>query len=196
MGSHPPISPDTNSPPSTAQDSQAENFNQIFEMIYRDLRRLAMAFRNGSRVTMSATEIVNDAYLKLLASSVSSLTDPLHIKRIAARALRQILIDAIRRKGAESHGGLLQFVSLKYGNDAVAPPDARVLNLHAALEKLSRTNPRMAEIIEFRYFGGFTNEEIRLALGVSLSTVQREIRDANLWLAVFFEKVNGKRAAK
>ncbi len=127
---------------------------------------------------------------------MSSLTDPLHIKRIAARALRQILIDAIRRKGAESHGGLLQFVSLKYGNDAAAPPDARVLDLHAALEKLSRTNPRMAEIIEFRYFGGFTNEEIRLALGVSLSTVQREIRDAKLWLAVFFEKVNGKRAGK
>ena len=170
--------------PVETQGHDEEQFNQIYAALYSELRRLAMHFRQGCGVTISATELVNDAYLKLFSSPARSITDRLHIKRIAAKAMRQILVDAARRRRAAVHGGLLQFVSLTHSEAAAPAPNPNLLDLHLSLRALAEAKPRMAEIVELRYFGGFSVEEIRKAVGLSDATVEREIRAAVAWLSV------------
>jgi RNA polymerase sigma-70 factor, ECF subfamily len=154
-------------------------------MAYEELRRLAAAVRSGDpSETLNPTALVNEAYLKLAASLRSTPTSVLHFKRIAARAMRQVLVEGARRRHALKRGGDQVVVPLDeaLGHGAGSVDD--VLALDSALNDLARTKPRQAQMIEYRFFGGFDLAETAALLGVSEATVVRDWRTARAWLAV------------
>lgn len=169
----------------TARAHDQKEFDEVFTAVYKELKRLAAFFRSGERnATMSTTDIVDETYLKLFASSSSAVgdTDRLHFKRVAARAMRQILTDAARRRGADKRGGFIDFVTLTHHEAAGPTPNPQLLDLHRSLDELAQSKPRYAEIVEMRYFGGFSIEEIKNYFGVSDATIERDIRAALAWL--------------
>ncbi len=164
---------------------QTEEYDQVFAGVYGELKRLAAYLRRGQRdATMSTTDVVDEAYLKLFRSSAVGSGDRLHFKRIAARAMRQILIDAARKKGADKRGGMLEFVTMGHADGAGSQPatSPQLLDLHRALDQLIEVSPRLAEIVEMRYFGGFSIDEIKGYFRLSDATIERDIRAGLAWL--------------
>jgi RNA polymerase sigma factor (TIGR02999 family) len=159
--------------------------DHLFSVTYEELRRLASTVKRGDpSATITPTALVNEAWLKLAGSPELASTSPLHFKRIAARAMRQVLVEAARRRSAEKRGGGdVAFVTF---DDALAQPVTAshdLLALDAALEELARLNPRQAQMVESRFFGGLEVSETATLLGVSEATVLRDWRAARAWLA-------------
>lgn len=158
--------------------------DELFSAAYEELRRLAATVRRGDPSgTLSPTALVNEAYLKLAGSLPGAPVSRLHFKRIAARAMRQVLVEAARRRNARKRGGGVALVTL---DDAVAAPAEwceDLVALDAALEELMRLHPRQALMVEYRFFGGLDLAETADALQVSESTVDRDWRAARAWLA-------------
>jgi RNA polymerase sigma factor (TIGR02999 family) len=157
--------------------------DELFSMAYEDLRRIAGSVKHrGPAVGVSTSTLINEAWIKLVNRSTLELESKLHFVCVAAKAMRQIVVDTARRRGASKRAAL--FVTF---DDALGVAVARnrdVLALDAALEELARLSPRQASVIELRFFGGLDVPEIAEILGVSESTVQREWRAARAWLAV------------
>lgn len=151
---------------------------------YEELRRLAARIRGAddSR-TLDPTALVNEAYLKLAGGRPLAAQSPLHFKRIAARAMRQVLIEAARRRMALKRGGNEAFVTLDDGVATVEARSSELLALDEALTELERVSPRQARMIEYRYFAGLDVAETAMLLEVSEATVQRDWRAARAWLA-------------
>jgi RNA polymerase sigma factor (TIGR02999 family) len=158
--------------------------DQLFSLTYEELRRLASSVKRGDpSITLSPTALVNEAWLKLAKSPGVGATSRLHFKRIAARAMRQVLIEAARRRNAHKRGdGEAIFVSFDDSLDGPATSGKELLALDTALTELSRLEPRQAAIVENRFFGGFEMTEISSLLGVSEATVLRDWRAAKAWL--------------
>ena len=155
-----------------------------FALVYQDLRRLASHIRRGrSGETLVTTALVNESYLKLAASSTFAAKDREHFLAIAARAMRQILVDAARRRTAQKRGGGVM-VTLHEGMAAGALDQDQLLALDEALQRLEAIDERRARIAEHRLFAGLTPDEIAAVLEVSRSTVERDWRAARAWLAV------------
>lgn len=154
-------------------------------MAYEELRRLASMVRRDDRnATMSPTTLVNEAFLKLAGGRRFKAQSPLHFKRIAARAMRQVLVEAARRRHADKRGGgAVVFVTFdeSLGSEVTTAGDLLVLD--AALEALTRLHPRQADMVVLRFFGGFDIVEIAQLLEVSEATVLRDWRAAKAWLA-------------
>jgi RNA polymerase sigma-70 factor, ECF subfamily len=155
-----------------------------FSAAYDELRRLARAIRRGDPgATIDPTALVNEAWLKLSAAPGFASTSPLHFRRIAGRAMRQVLVEAARRRHARKRGGPeAMMVTLDDGRDAAFAPSADVLVLNAALEELAEHQPRQAAMIEARFFAGLSVAETAQSLGVSEVTVARDWRVARAWL--------------
>ena len=165
-----------------------DELNLLFSATYEELRRLARTLRRQApNATLSPTTLVNEAWLKLAGSAGMSWESPLHFKWIAARAMRQLLIGAARRRGASKrqHGAAL-LVTFTDDLPAAAPegcgPDD-LLRLDDALEALARLSPRQAAIVESRFFGGLEVAETAQLLNVSEATVARDWRVAKAWLS-------------
>jgi RNA polymerase sigma factor (TIGR02999 family) len=127
---------------------------------------------------------VNEAWLKLAATPAVARTSKLHFKRIAARAMRQVLVEAARRRHALKRGGPgMVFVTFDESVQAGADWAHDLLGLDAALESLSLLHPRQGQMVEARFFGGLGTEEIAELLEVSEATVLRDWRAARAWLA-------------
>lgn len=156
----------------------------LFSATYEELRRLASQVRRGDpSATLNPTALVNEAWLKLAASPALAPTSRLHFKRIAARAMRQVLVEAARRRHARKRGGP-NVVFVTFDDSVSAGSTAsEVLELNEALEMLGRLNPRQALMVESRFFGGFDVAETAEMLGVSEATVLRDWRVAKAWLA-------------
>jgi RNA polymerase sigma factor (TIGR02999 family) len=157
----------------------------LFSVTYEELRRLAFTLkRTDGSITLNPTALVNEAWLKLAASPPFATTSPLHFKRIAARAMRQVLVEAARRRHAGKRGGDegTSFVSFHEPLDAVSC-EGELLGLDTALNELARVEPRQAEMVEGRFFGGLEIPEIAGLLGVSEATILRDWRAARAWLA-------------
>ena len=168
----------------TAQNRQA--LDQLFSLTYEELRRLAYTVkRRDPSTTLNPTELVNEAWLKLAKSPAIAAQSPLHFKRIAARAMRQLLIEAARRRNAHKRGGKGEalFVTFEDCFDGAAAGKDELLALDSALTELAGCEPRQAAVIESRFFGGLEMDEIAYVLGVSEATVQRDWRVAKAWLA-------------
>jgi RNA polymerase sigma-70 factor, ECF subfamily len=164
--------------------------DRLFSLTYEELRRLAATVRsNEPGETLNPTALVNEAYLKLADSLQQLPASPLHFKRIAARAMRQVLVEAARRRQALKRGGGDVFVTLDEELDGGERGGEEVLALDAALEELARLNHRQAQIIELRFFGGFGLAEAAELLGVSESTLLRDWRAARAWLALELRRV-------
>jgi RNA polymerase sigma factor (TIGR02999 family) len=163
-------------------DRQA--LDDIFSLAYEELRRLAASVRRDEPgVTLSPTDLVNEAWLKLAGSPHLADTSPLHFRRIAARAMRQVLVEAARRRKATKRGGGLFPVTFDDALDVPAGGADDILGLDEALEQLARISPRQAMMVEARFFGGLGIPEIAELLEISEATVLRDWRAARAWLA-------------
>lgn len=161
-----------------------KSLDELFSLIYEELRRLARGvLRSEYAAEFSPTTLVHEAWLKLEGTPALATTSSLHFRRIAARAMRQILVDAARRRNAKINGGGLLRVDFDVClNVGGAMKERELLALDAALEELRRQRPRQAQVVEARYFGGFTCAECAELLGISEETVQRDWRVARAWL--------------
>jgi len=160
-------------------------FDQLFCASYEELRRLASTVKRGDpSVTLSPTALVNEAWLKMSKSPAIAAESPLHFKRIAARAMRQLLIEAARRRRSNKRGGNGEaiFVTFDESLGGVTACEDDLLALDSALDELARFEPRQAAIVESRFFGGLEMAEISHLLGISEATVLRDWRAAKAWL--------------
>jgi RNA polymerase sigma factor (TIGR02999 family) len=171
--------------PAEVSAEERRALDAVFSAAYEELRRLAASVRRGDpSATLSPTALVNEAWLKLSAAPAVALTSRLHFKRIAARAMRQVLVEAARRRHARKRGGREAiFVTFddSIGNRSTWADD--LMGLDDALEALARLNPRQAVMVESRFFGGLDVAETAELLGVSEATVLRDWRAAKAWLA-------------
>jgi RNA polymerase sigma factor (TIGR02999 family) len=156
--------------------------DEHFVATYDELRRLAARVRgNDPSPTLNPTALVNEAYLKLAGSPLVP-ESRLHFRRLAARAMRQVLVEAARRRNSLKRGGDVAIVT--FDEEAVLR-DARaadVIELDLALERLAQMNTRQALLVEYRFFGGAEVAEAAAMLGISESTALRDWRIARAWL--------------
>jgi len=166
-----------------ARGGDADAFADAFEAAYDQLRRLARrqlrALRPGD--TIGPTALVNEAFLKLAGHGVAC-EDRTHFFALAARAMRQVLVDYARERGAQKRGGDWHRTTL----DAAALPEeaiaAEMLGIDRALTALEQVDERLARIVEWRFFGGMTEEEIAQAQHVTTRTVRRDWQKARAFL--------------
>jgi RNA polymerase sigma factor (TIGR02999 family) len=157
----------------------------LFSATYEELRRLASSVRRGDpSATLNPTALVNEAWMKMAKSPEIEATSRLHFKRIAARAMRQILIEAARRRNAGKRGGG-QDVTVSFDEALGKGPSCGedLLRLDRALDELAVMNPRQAALVESRFFGGLDIPETATLLNVSEATILRDWRAAKAWLA-------------
>lgn len=171
--------------PRDAAGGERRALDELFSATYEELRRLAASVRRGDpSATLNPTALVNEAWIKLAGTPAVALTSPLHFRRIAARAMRQVLVEAARRRHAQKRGGKqAAFVTFdeSLGDGAMWADD--VIGLDAALESLAKLEPRQASMVECRFFGGLGVDETARLLDVSEATVLRDWRAARAWLA-------------
>lgn len=167
-----------------ARDGDDEAVDRLFTLAYGELRHLArLVRRRGAGETLDTTALVHEAYLKLTPGRAMDIKDRAHFTYIVARAMRQVLVDAARRKGAAKRRGGEVAVTLEEGLAAAPMRSAQLVALEEALSELERVDPRRAKIVECRFFGGLTVEETAEVLDVSAPTVKRDWRVARAWLA-------------
>lgn len=161
-----------------------EALNEIFSVAYEELRRLAASVRRSDpQATLNPTALVNEAWMKLAGSPSLSWASPLHFKRIAARAMRQLLVESARRRHTQKRSApLVTFDEAALIPSCTITSEDEFLRLDSALEDLSKLSARQATIVESRFFGGLGVEETALSLGLSEATVAREWRAARAWL--------------
>jgi len=163
---------------------QGETLDEMFSVAYEELRRLAASVRRDDPgMTLSPTALVNEAWLKLASSPGVQPASRLHFKRIAARAMRQVLIEAARRRKADKRGGGALAITFDDGLQQSTTCDDELLALDEALGQLARLEPRQAEMVESRFFGGLDVSETAQLLQVSEATILRDWRAARAWLA-------------
>ena len=171
----------------TSSEIDRAGLDALFTLAYDELRRLASSVSQGEgSFTLSPTALVNEAWLKLAESPSFATTSRVHFKRIAARAMRQVLVEAARRHSAEKRGADVAFVTFDEALAAATPASSRAdefLALDAALEELRLANPRQALMVESRFFGGLDITETAELLEVSEATIVRDWRAAKAWLA-------------
>jgi RNA polymerase sigma factor (TIGR02999 family) len=164
--------------------AERQAIDELFSAAYEELRRLAAAVRRDDRsVTITPTTLVNEAWLKLAASPRFTFVSRLHFKRIVGRAMRQVLVEAARRRNAAKRGAGSMFVTLDESSTDVVASGQQFLALDSALSDLERLHPRQAHMVECRFFGGLDLAETANVLGVSEATIQRDWRAARAWLA-------------
>jgi RNA polymerase sigma factor (TIGR02999 family) len=170
----------------SAADGSLERrvLDSLFSAAYEELRRLASSVKRGDGgATLSPTALVNEAWVKLAKSPRFSTTSPLHFKRIAARAMRQVLVEAARRRTADKRGGAAITITFDDLANFPAQSEEDLLALDVALQDLARIQPRQAKMVESRFFGGLDTGELATLLDVSEATVLRDWRAARAWLA-------------
>lgn len=174
-----PVAPESGTP------EQRRALDELFSLTYEELRRLASSVRRGDpSATLTPTVLVNEAWLKLANSPQLGAASQLHFKRIAARAMRQLLIEAARRRHAGKRGGEDDVTIITY-DESMLPVTTcgnELLALDVALEELARIEPRQAMMVESRFFGGLDVTETAALLGVSEATILRDWRAAKAWL--------------
>jgi RNA polymerase sigma factor (TIGR02999 family) len=157
---------------------------QLTPLVYEDLRRLAHRYMRGQRAdhTLQATALVNEAYLRLADQTNPSWQNRAHFFAVAARAMRQILVNYAESYRSQKRGGGVAKMEL---NEAalVSPEQSNeIVSLHEALGNLATLDSRKAEVVELKYFGGLSYDEIAEVLKVSRNTVRRDWEFARTWL--------------
>ena len=155
----------------------------LLPLIYQELHRLAKAYMRRERPdhTLQATALIHEAYLRLAHEEVD-WTSRRHFIGVAAHVMRRVLVDYARAHKAERRGGDLKRIELEDGLALSADRIEEVLTLDEALSRLAGANPRQARVVELRYFGGLSVEEIAPLLGIAPRSVKRDWTLARLWL--------------
>ncbi len=159
--------------------------NELIGVVYLELRRLAAHYLNSERPnhTLQATELVHELYLKLFSNEPVQLQDREHFLALAARQLRHIIVDYARSKQAQKRGGSQGTISINDALPSAIPTDQRVVDLDDALRRLETLDARAAHVVELRFFGGLTDEEVARTLSISPATVKRDWDFARSWLS-------------
>jgi RNA polymerase sigma factor (TIGR02999 family) len=167
-----------------AQAGDATAADQLLPLVYEELRKLAQARMAGMPPgqTLQPTALVHEAYLRLLGKSGLHLEDRKHFFFVAARAMRDILVEQARSKAGPTRGGRLRRVELDESVAVQKPPPEEVLSVNEALAELEREDPQKAQIVNLRYFVGMSMSEIADVLGVSERTLHRHWRFIRAWL--------------
>jgi RNA polymerase sigma factor (TIGR02999 family) len=159
-------------------------FDRLVALVYDDLRRIARRQLGRLRPghTINSTGLVHEAYLKMVDHSRMSLQDRSHFFAVSARAMRQILVDHARRRGRQKRGANRKATDLDEAMTPVAAEAERILLIHDALDRLTAVDARLTQVVECRFFAGYSEEETAEILGVSPRTVRRDWMRARAWL--------------
>lgn len=167
------------------RDGDRSALDRLAPLVYDRLRAMARARMRRERPghTLETTALVHEAYLELAAADGIDWRDRAHFFAVAARAMRNVLVDHAERRRAQKRGGGVAPVTLDPELPALAPAcGEEILALHAALERLRALDPRQERVVECRFFAGMTIEETAAALGVAPATVKRDWETARAWL--------------
>ena len=176
----------TGTPPVTGATARSHDQltpDEMYALVYEELKRIARhQLRLNAKATLSTTELVHEAFLKLGHGPASGWEGRSHFFGAAARAMREVLVDFARRRKAAKRGGDLERVSLGESEAALDVQLDEILALDAALDQLNAVNERLRQIVELRFFGGLGQEEVAEILGVTTRTVERNWLKARLFL--------------
>lgn len=158
--------------------------DQLVPLVHAELRRVARAHirREGAGHTLQATALVHEVYLRLVGIDRLTLNDRTHFFAVAARLMRQILVDHARRKRANKRGGAVTMIGLDEISPVSQTSIVDVIALDQALDALSARDARQCRVVELRFFAGLSIDETAEAIGVSAPTVEREWALARAWL--------------
>ena len=159
-----------------ARSGDRAAFDRLFGHVYEELRRIAhhrlRHHRQGD--TLSTTALVHEAYLRLVSQNGAEASDRAHFFALASRAMRFILVDYARARMAKKRGGGVADIPLEAVQVAADERAADVISLHEALDVLAHRNERLSRMVEYRFFGGLSYEEIADVIGCSVPTVKRD----------------------
>lgn len=166
------------------QHGDPEAAAKLLGLVYEELRRLASSrmAREEPGQTLQATELVHEAWLRLVGGKAPKFENRAHFFSAAAEAMRRILIDRARRKLTQRHGGGCEWVGLEDLDLAEPRADQQMLDVHEVLDSLAKDHPMQAEVVKLRYFVGMTNEETAQALDISVATVKNYWTFARTWI--------------
>jgi RNA polymerase sigma factor (TIGR02999 family) len=166
------------------RDRRPDVMERLFPLVYQELRRIAHRALRGERTghTLGTTGLVHEAYLRLVDQTRLEYSDRAHFYGIAARAMRHILVDYARRHRATKRGGAQRMISLDEAILGVEDRAEGLLALDEALSRLEAIDARLGQIVQCRFFGGFTEEETAEVVGVTARTVRRDWLKAKGWL--------------
>jgi RNA polymerase sigma factor (TIGR02999 family) len=158
---------------------------RLMPFVYDELRRLARSFlaRERGSHTLQPTALVNEAYLRLVDQTRVNWQNRAHFYGIAARMMRRVLIDHARAHATEKRGGATIHLSLDDVQVSIEERATSFVALDEALERLEQMDERKCKVVEMRFFGGLTDQEIADVLGVTTRTVLRDWKKARLWLS-------------
>jgi RNA polymerase sigma factor (TIGR02999 family) len=170
---------------------------RLVEHVYPELRGMARRYMQNQRQasTLQTTAVVHEVYLRLVDVTKVEWRQRAQFFAMAAQMMRRILVDAARTRGAQKRGGGARKVDLDETALLSSAPDRCILALDDALTAFSEIAPRQAKVVELRYFGGLTEEEIGAALKISLRTVRRDWDLAKAWLLRELSHTIGERSA-
>jgi RNA polymerase sigma factor (TIGR02999 family) len=159
-------------------------FDRLVALVYDDLRRIARRQLGRLRPghTINSTGLVHEAYLKMVDQSRVSLQDRSHFFAVSARAMRQILVDHARRRGRQKRGGNRKPTEFDEAMTPIVADAEHILLMHDALDRLTTVEARLTQVVECRFFAGYSEEETAEILGVSPRTVRRDWIRARAWL--------------
>jgi RNA polymerase sigma factor (TIGR02999 family) len=157
----------------------------LFATAYPELRRLARSrlFEGGRNTVLDTTALVHESYLRMAHGSALQAGERRAFFAYASQVMRSVIVDAVRERQAQRRGGGLAHLTLDTGlGEQLGQTEPEVLHVHEALQQLALLEPRLAQIVEMRYFGGFSDPEIADALGLTDRTVRRDWAKARLML--------------
>jgi RNA polymerase sigma-70 factor, ECF subfamily len=159
-------------------------FDQLMPLVYEELRRMAKRFMNKQQGdhTLQTTELIHEAYLKLADGKEKEWQNRSHFFGVASQAMRHILVDYARAKQSKKRGGIRHQVTLDENAFISKDSSADVVSLNEALDKLSELDERKVRVVEMKFFGGLTMEEIAEVLSISQETAKRDWKFARTWL--------------
>jgi RNA polymerase sigma-70 factor, ECF subfamily len=161
-----------------------EAAERLMPFVYDELRARARRYLRGERRrhSLQPTALVHETYLRLVAEARIDWRGRTHFMAASALVMRRILVDHARRRNRDKRGGRVDMIAIDETDVGTSPVDVDVLALHRALEKLATLNERHAKIVELRFFGGLTVEEVAEVLGLSRATVEAGWTFAKTWL--------------
>ncbi len=162
--------------------------SEVYQVLYRELQKVARSqlYRHQQH-TLNTVGLINESFLKMVEQDRINLENRAHFLAVSARAMRQILIDYLRRRSADKRGGQQSPVELNESSVAGEHREEAVLALDDALEQLKLKNERLARVVECKFFGGMNYEEIGEGLGLSPRTVRMDWKKAKAWLTLELE---------
>lgn len=165
------------------EEGEREALHDLMPLVYEELKKLASRHlrREGGPDRLGTTALVHEAFLKLAKGRHPSCKNRAHFYGIVSRLMRQILVDTARHRTAKKRDAVQEAIVSELP-DPAPRPSRSVLAINSALKQLELCDPAKAKMIEMSYFGGFTAEEISMALSKSVHTVRRELRLAKAWL--------------